>query len=291
MAVVKIGNKLVGDGQSCFLVGEIGINHNGNLEIAKKLIDVAVASGCDAIKFQKRTVDVVYSAEDLAKPRENPFGKTNGDLKKGLEFGLKEFKEINRYCKEKKILWFASCWDEASVDFIDRFNPPCYKIASASLTDKNLLLHTKKKGKPLILSTAMSTLAQIKKAVALLGKKNLIILHCVATYPTEDHELHLRVIQTLKKQFPDILVGYSGHGYGTTPAVCAVALGACVVERHITLDRAMWGSDQAASLEPVGLAHMIKNIRRLELALGDGVKRVLDSEVPIMRKLRRKQNF
>src|SRR5271170_1592778 len=179
---VKIGNKLVGDGQPCYVIAEIGINHNGDIDLAKKLISVAVGSGCDAVKFQKRTIDVVYSAEELAKPRESPFGETNGDLKRGLEFGEEEYREIDRYCGEVKIDWFASCWDEASVDCIAKFNVPCFKIASASLTDDNLLRHTRKVGKPILLSTGMSTLNEVDHAVQILGKEELILLHACSTY-------------------------------------------------------------------------------------------------------------
>ncbi len=291
MGAVKIGNKYVGEGHPCFVVAEIGINHNGSLDIAKRLIDTAVEGGANAIKFQKRTVGVIYTPEELAKSRENPFGPTNGDLKRGLEFGQKEYEIINGYCWEKGILWFASCWDKGSVDFIDEFNPVCYKIASPCLTDENLLRHTRSKGKPIILSTGMSTLEQIRRAVEILGRDDLILLHCVATYPTPDNELNLKVIPTLQKEFPDIPIGYSGHGYGTTMGVAAAVLGACVVERHITLDVSMWGSDQSASLEPWKFKLMAGNIRRLEKAMGNGEKRVLDSEIPILRKLRRKTDF
>lgn len=290
--VVKIGNKWIGEGYPCFVVAEIGINHNGSLEITKKLIDMAVEGGVDAVKFQKRTIEVIYTPEELAKPRDNPFGPTNGDLKRGLEFGRKEYEFINDYCREKGILWFASCWDEGSVDFIDEFNPVCYKIASPCLTDENLLRHTRLKGKPILLSTGMSMLEQIRRAVEILGRRDdLILLHCVATYPTPDNELNLKVIQTLQKEFPDIPIGYSGHGYGATMAVVAAALGACVVERHITIDRSMWGSDQAASIELANLKLMVGNIRRLDVALGDGIKNIIESEVPIMEKLRRKTDF
>jgi len=282
---VKIGDYLIGEGQSCFVIAEIGINHNGEIETAKKLIDVAVRSGADAVKFQKRTVDVVYTAEELARPRENPFGPTNGDLKQGLEFGVEEYKEIDRYCKEKGILWFASCWDEGSVDFIDQFDVPCYKIASASLTDDNLLRHTKSKGKPIILSTGMSTLEEIAHAVEIL-KGDLVMLHCTSTYPSADDELNLKMIPRLKELF-GCPVGYSGHEVGVFPSVMAVSLGACVVERHVTLNRAMWGSDQAASLEPRGLELLVKYIRTWPTVLGNGEKIVYESEKPILSKLRR----
>jgi N-acetylneuraminate synthase len=286
MTEIKLGNTLVGDGCPCYVIAEIGINHNGDIDIAKKLIDVAAASGCGAVKFQKRTIDVVYSAEELGRPRESPFGTTNGDLKYALEFGLEQYREIDRYCKERKIDWFASCWDEASVDFIDQFNVSCYKIASATLTDDNLLRHTRAKGRPILLSTGMSTLAQIDHAVGVLGKQNLILLHTCSTYPAQYEELNLRVIPVLHERY-GVPVGYSGHETGLSTSIATIALGACVVERHITLDRAIWGSDQAASVEPQGLAHMVRDIRLVETALGDGVKRLGEREEPIMKKLRR----
>jgi N-acetylneuraminate synthase len=287
MAEVKIGSRWVGDHHSCFVIAEIGINHNGDVEIAKKLVEAAEDVGCDAVKFQKRTIDVVYSAEELAKPRENPFGPTNGDLKRGLEFGEAQYREIDRFCREKEILWFASCWDEAAVDFVDRFQPSCYKIASASLTDDGLLRHTRAKGKPILLSTGMSTLEQIDHAVDVLGKKDLVLLHTTSTYPSDVHDLNLRCIPMLRQRY-GIPVGYSGHETGVVSSVAAVVLGACVVERHITLDRAMWGSDQAASLGVSGFAKMIQHIRYCEPALGDGVKRVYPAEVSVQKKLRRK---
>jgi N-acetylneuraminate synthase len=287
MADGMIGNKKIGDGKPCYIIAEIGINHNGDINIAKKLIDLAAFAGCDAVKFQKRTIDVVYSAEELAKPRENPFGTTNGDLKYGLEFGQQEYQEIDRYCKEKNVSWFASCWDEGSVDFIDQFDVPCYKIASASITDDGLLRHTKAKGKPIIMSTGMSTLEQIDHAVDVLGKDNLIILHTTSTYPATYEELNLTVIPVLKKRY-NLPVGYSGHESGIASSVAAVALGACIVERQITLDRAMWGSDQAASLGPSGVIKMVNEIRLVETSMGDGVKKVFATEEPIIKKLRRK---
>ena len=287
MTSVLIGNKKVGDGQPCFIVAEIGINHNGDINIAKKLIDLAAFAGCDAVKFQKRTVDVIYSEEELAKPRESPFGTTNGDLKYGLEFGLKEYKEINKYCRDKKIIWFASCWDEGSVDFIDQFKVPCYKIASASLTDDELLKYTRAKGKPIILSVGMSTLAQVDHAIKVLGKKDLIILHTCSAYPSEYDELNLKVIPALRERY-NLPVGYSGHETGLPSSSAAVAIGACVIERHITLERSMWGSDQAASLGTSGIIRLVRDIRIVETALGDGIKRVVEREIPIIGKLRRK---
>ena len=284
---VKIGNREVGHGQPTFIMAEIGINHNGDLDIARQLIDVAAAIDCDAVKFQKRTIDVVYTPEELARPRESPFGTTNRELKEGLEFGFDEYKEIDRYCKDRGITWFASCWDEGSVDFIEQFAPPCCKIASASLTDDPLLRHVRQTGRPIILSTGMSTMAQIRHAVEVLGEDDLILMHCTSTYPSKPHELNLRVIQSLQAEF-SCPVGYSGHEVGLQTTLAAVVLGACAIERHITLDRAMmWGSDQAASVEPHGFARLVRDIRVIETALGDGVKRVYESELPIMAKLRR----
>lgn len=283
---VKIGNRWVGDGEPCFVVAEIGINHNGDLHIARKLVSAAVETGCDAVKFQKRTIGVVYTSEELSRPRESPFGTTNGDLRHGLEFGSEEYQAIDEYCTLNNILWYASCWDEASVDFIEQFNPPCYKIASACLTDDNFLRYHRKMGRPIILSTGMSTLEQIDHAVEVLGKEDLILLHCVSTYPAKPSELNLRVISTLRERY-GVPVGYSGHEVALAPSLAATALGACMVERHITLDRAMWGSDQAASVEPQGFRRLVRDIHMIETAMGSGVKQVLSGEVPIMRKLRR----
>jgi len=286
MKDVTIGSTIVGEKRPCYVIAEIGINHNGDIDLAKKLIDVARTAGCNAVKFQKRTVEVVYTPEELAKPRENPFGPTNGDLKRGLEFDLAAYQEIDRYCKEVGIHWFASCWDEASVDFIDQFDVPCYKIASASLTDDNLLNHTRDKGRPIILSTGMSTLEEIDHAVELLGKNSLIILHATSTYPAHYGELNLRMIPVLRQRY-GVPVGYSGHETGIPSSVAAASIGACVIERHITMDRAMWGSDHAASLEPSGITRLVRDIRLVESAMGNGVKRVIEREKPILKKLRR----
>lgn len=283
---VKIGDRIVGDDHPCYVIAEIGINHNGSLDIARKLIDEAAASGCDAIKFQKRTVDIVYTPQELAMPRENPFGPTNGDLKRGLEFGLKEYKEIDSHCRSKKLTWFASCWDEKSVDFMEQFDPPCYKIASASLTDESLLKYHRSKGRPIILSTGMSDMKMIENAVNILGTDNLIIMHCTSTYPSKTEELNLKGISALRQRF-DVPIGYSGHEVGLYTTFAAVVLGACVVERHITLDRAMWGSDQAASVEIQGVKRLVVDIKTWEAAKGDGNIRVYETEVPIIKKLRR----
>lgn len=287
MKNIKIRDKLIGDGQPVFIIAEIGINHNGDVEIAKKLIDIAKEAGCDAVKFQKRTVDIVYTKEELEKPRESPFGTTNGDLKRALEFGERQYGEVDRYCKEKDIIWFASPWDEKSVDFLEKFNVPAYKIASASLTDDNLLKHVKATKKSVILSTGMSTVEQIDHAIKTIGTENLAIMHCTSTYPSKLEELNLRVINFLKQKY-NVPIGYSGHEVGINPSVIAVVEGACIIERHITIDRSMWGSDHAASLEPTGLQKMVRDIRSIPTILGDGKKIVYDSEIPIMKKLRRK---
>ena len=286
MTEVVLGDRAVGDGHRCLVVAEIGINHNGDIQNAKKLIDVASLAGCEVVKFQKRTIEVVYTPEELAKPRESVFGATNGDLKRALEFGLAEYREIDAYSRSKPIAWTASCWDQASVDFIDQFDPPFYKIASASLTDDALLRHTRAKGKPIVLSTGMSTLEQIDHAVEVLGEQDLVLLHTCSAYPSTYEDLNLRAIPALRARY-GVPVGYSGHETGIASSVAAVALGACLVERHITLDRAMWGSDQAASLEPNGITRVVRDIRLVEQALGDGVKTVRPSEIPVMQKLRR----
>jgi N-acetylneuraminate synthase len=283
---VRVGNKLVGDDQPCYIVAEIGINHNGDVDVAKRLISVAVAANCDAVKFQKRTVDVVYTAEELDRPRESPFGTTNGELKYGLEFGLDEYRELDAYCRSTNMPWFASCWDEASVDFIDQFDVPCYKIASASLTDDNLLRHARSKGKPIIMSTGMSTTAEIDHAVEVVGTQDLVLLHACSTYPADYEELNLRAIPVMRARY-GVPVGYSGHETGIPSSVASVVLGGCCVERHITLDRAMWGTDQAASLEPNGITRLVRDVRLVERSMGDGVKRVFEREYPVIKKLRR----
>ena len=286
MSTVKIGNKQLGPGQPCYVIAEIGINHNGDIDLAKRLISVAVAAGCDAVKLQKRTVDVVYTEKELSQPRPNPFGDTNGDLKRGLEFGHEDYAEIDSFCKQVKIDWFVSPWDEASVDFVEKFHPPVYKIASASLTDDNLLKHVRKTGKPVIASTGMSTYDEIDHAVKVLGKENLILMHTTSTYPAKYEQLNLRAIPAMIERY-NIPVGYSGHETGIPTTVAASVLGACCVERHITMDRAMWGSDQAASLEPNGISRLVRDIRLCEQSMGDGVKRVYEEEIPVMKKLRR----
>ena len=282
---VKVGNKVIGHGLPCFVIAEIGINHNGCVKTAKKLIDIAVSSGCDAVKFQKRTVDFVYTSEELAMPRPNPFGETNGALKRGLELKFEDYEEINEYCMKKGIMWFASCWDKNSVDFIEYFNPPCYKIASATLTNDDLLRHTVSKGKPILLSTGMSTMQEIDHALKVINSENVILYHCTSTYPTDPQESNLLAIQTFINKY-DYPIGYSGHERGLTPTILSVALGACSIERHITLDRTMWGSDHAASLEPTGLFRLTRDVRAIPVLFGDGQKVVYNSEKPIIKKLR-----
>lgn len=287
MKHITIGNRRVGENEPCYLIGEIGINHNGDVAIARSLIDKAVQFGFEAVKFQKRTVDIVYTAEELARSRESPFGETNGDLKRALEFGEAEYKEIDAYCREKGIQWFCSPWDERSVDFLEPFNPICYKIASASLTDHNLLRHLKATGRPIIASTGMSTIDEIDAAVEILRGSEFMLMHTTSAYPSADEELNLQVINSLRTRY-EVPIGYSGHEVGVIPSVlAAAACGACAVERHITLDRSMWGSDQAASLEPRGMELMSKYIRLWSVVQGDGVKRLLDTEVPVKGKLRR----
>lgn len=279
---------------SCYIVAEIGINHNGAMDTTKSLIAEAKKAGCDAVKFQKRTVDVVYTAEELGRPRENPFGPTNGDLKRGLEFGKAQYDEIDTYCREVGIEWYASPWDEASVDFLMNYDLPYLKLASASVTDRDLLLHCVATGKPLLISTGMCDMPMIHKVVDTVrgaGGTIACLYHCTSTYPAKVEELNLSGIKTLQKEFPNIPVGYSGHEAGMVTSVLATAMGAASVERHITLDRAMWGSDQAASLEIAGLKRMVRDIRVFETARGDGVIHFYDSEKPIAEKLRRKSTI
>ena len=283
---VVIGNKTVGDDFPCFIIAEIGINHNGSVDLAKKMIDEAVEAGCDAVKFQKRTVTKVYTPEELDVYRPNYYGSTNRDLKLGLELGYDEYCEIDRYCKSKNIMWFASCWDLDSVDFIEQFDVPCHKVASAMLTDDNFLLKLKSIGKPVLMSTGMSTMEEIRHAVDLLGEDNIVLFHCTSTYPTAHQEINLRVIEELRREF-SCPIGYSGHERGLLPSILSVQLGASAVERHITTDRTLWGSDQAASLEPEGLRRMVRDIREVKIVLGDGKKVVYDSEIPVKNKLRK----
>ena len=284
--IVKIGNRHIGEGQPAFIIGEIGLNHNGDIKIAKKLIDVAMLAGCDAVKFQKRTPELCVPPEQRNLMRETPWGiMSYMDYRYRVEFGQKEYAEIDRYCKEKDIIWFASCWDESSVDFMEQFEPACYKIASAALTNDQLIRSHVSKGRPIILSTGMSTMDEIKHAVSLLDPDKFLLAHCTSSYPCKPEELNLQMIKTLSSEF-DCPIGYSGHEVGLQTTYAAVVLGASFVERHITLDRAMWGSDQAASVEPPGLMRLIRDIRIIEKGMGDGLKRVYDSELGMIKRLR-----
>lgn len=284
---VSIGGKLVGKGHPCYIIGEIGINHNGDLDVAKKLIDIAAVFGCDAVKFQKRTPELCVPPEQRDVKRETPWGvMTYLEYRHRVEFDEAGYAQIDAHCKEKGIHWFASCWDEPSVEFMEKFSPPCYKVASASLTDNALLKKKAETGRPMILSTGMSTMEEIERAVSILPKDRLIITHATSTYPCKPSEINLRMMETLRKKF-DVPVGYSGHEVGLQISIAAATLEAAVIERHITLDRTMWGTDQAASLEPTGLSKLVRDIRVVEQALGDGVKKVYESELPIRKKLRR----
>jgi len=286
--VVELGGRKVGEGEPVFVIAEVGINHNGSLELARKLIDGAVLAGADAVKFQKRTPELCVPREQWELERDTPWGRmTYIDYRRKVEFGEREYAAIDRHCKERGILWFASCWDEAAVDFMERFEPPCYKIASASLTDHGLLRHKRATGRPLVLSTGMSTLAEIDEAVTAVGRQDLLLAHATSTYPCPVAELNLRMLATLERLYPGCPIGYSGHEVGLATTWAAVALGATFVERHITLDRAMWGSDQAASVEIGGFMRLVSNIRDIQRALGDGIKRVYPSELGPLQKLRR----
>ena len=285
---INLGNRRVGDGHPAYIIAEVGINHNGDIAIAKKIIDAAVHAGADAVKFQKRTPEISTPPEQQTQMRETPWGYiTYLHYRYKVEFNEEQYREIDRYCEEKKIDWLVSVWDEPSVDFMQRFETPAYKIPSASLTDHNLLKYVRKTGRPLIISTGMSTLKQIHRAVDVIGNENLLIMHCTSTYPCEPEELNLNMIGTLRKEFPQNPIGYSGHEVGLVPSAVAIALGASAIERHITLDRAMWGSDQAASVEPGGFERLVKYIRVTEASLGDGVKKVYESEMNSLKRLRR----
>ena len=288
---IKIGNHLVGDGHPAYVIAEIGINHNGELDIAKKMIDAAVHAGANAVKFQKRTPDVATPFEQKNQMRETPWGYiTYLEYRHKVEFNEEQYREIDDYCRERKIDWMVSLWDEPSVDFMEKFDTPAYKVPSASLTDFNLIRKARATGRPLILSSGMSTMEQIKKGIEVAGEKDLVMMHCTSTYPCEPEELNLKMVETLRREFPNLPIGYSGHEVGLVPTAIAIAFGACMVERHLTLDRAMWGSDQAASVEPAGFERLVKYIRVTEASLGDGVKRVYESEKGSMKKLRRVVN-
>jgi N-acetylneuraminate synthase len=286
---VRIGDRSVGAGHPCFVVAEIGINHNGDVNLAKKLIDIARGAGCDAVKFQKRDIELCYTQEELATPRESPWGKTNGEQKRGLEFNQEAYVEIDRHCREVGMMWTASPWDEPSVDFLEQFNPPFYKIPSARVRGEDeFLRYVRSKGRPVVMSTGACDEDAIRHAVNIVGEENLVLMHCVLTYPAAEGTLNLRMIETLKSWFPNVPIGYSGHEVGLPTSVMAAVLGAAMVERHITTSRAIYGSDQAASMEPAGITTLVRDIRMWERERGDGQKTVLPGELANFEKLRRK---
>jgi len=272
---------------SIFITAEIGINHNGDLSIAKDLIDIAEDAGANAVKFQKRTIDRVYTKEMLDGPRESPWGTTQRDQKEGLEFDLEEYQEIDKYCQEKGIEWFASAWDLESQKFLDQFDLKYNKIASAMIVYEDLLKMVASEGRHTFISTGLSTLEDIDKAVKIFRDSNcpFELMHCVSTYPMKDEDANLRMIETLRNRY-DCNIGYSGHEVGLAVSYAAAALGITSLERHVTLDRAMYGSDQASSVEPIGFGALVGAVRKIEDAMGDGNKHILDDEVPIARKLR-----
>jgi N-acetylneuraminate synthase len=285
---IKVGNRMVGDGHPVFIIAEIGINHNGSLDIAKKLIQGAKAAGADAVKFQKRTPEICVPKDQWNIERDTPWGRmTYIDYRYKVEFSKEDYADIDKFCKEKSIVWFASCWDEEAVDFMEQFDVPIYKTASAILTDINLLQKHKTLCKPVMISTGMSTMEEIEEAVKVFENKNHLIAHSTSTYPCPNEELNLKMITTLREKYPNTPIGYSGHETGLAPTWAAVALGSSFVERHITLDRAMWGSDQAASVEINGFNRLVRNIRDIEIALGDGIKKVYPSEMGARAKLRK----
>ena len=284
----RIGDRLIGPGQPVYVIGEIGINHNGDLRTALALIEAARAAGMDAVKFQKRTPEVCTPRDQWEIERDTPWGRmTYLEYRHRVEFSAEDYRQIDEYCHEIGIDWFASPWDVESVDFLGGYNQPAYKVASACLTDDVLLRAMRATDKTVILSTGMSTPDQIRHAVEVLGSRNIILCHATSTYPAPPEQLNLRMIETLAAEYPNVPVGYSGHEVGLQTTLCAVALGAVLVERHITLDRAMWGSDQSASVEPEGMRRLVRDIRVLEASLGDGVKQIYTGELSAMKKLRR----
>jgi len=310
---VWLENVAVSRTKPVFFVAEIGLNHNGYIEVAKKLIDAAADAGAQAVKFQKRNIPLVFSDEDLAKPKivprdilENAIKRgalpkesierlvksdfkntTNGDSRYAREFNESEYRELFDHAKNKGVLFFASAWDQDSIDFLEKFNPPCHKVASAMLTDKDFLRKIRQTGRPVIVSTGMSTLEDVKKALAVLGERNVILLHTVSTYPARDIDLNLRAIPKFRRYFPMVQIGYSGHEQGIAPSVAASVMGARLIERHITLDKKMYGTDQAASLEPHEFKDLVQTVRLISSAIGTGVKSVIEGEVPIMKELRK----
>jgi N-acetylneuraminate synthase len=287
----RLGDRLVGAAHPVYITGEIGINHNGELTNAFALIDQAAAAGCDAVKFQKRTPEVCTPRDQWDIERDTPWGRmTYIDYRHRVEFGEEDYRQIDAHARSRGISWFASPWDVEAVDFLEQFDVPAHKVASASLTDDELLRRLRATGRTVILSTGMSTPKQIRHAVEVLGSDNIVLCHATSTYPARPNELNLRMIHTLQGEFPNVPIGYSGHETGLQTTLAAVALGAVFVERHITLDRALWGSDQAASVEPPGLQRLVRDIRIISQSLGDGVKKIYDGELVAMKKLRRVQS-
>jgi len=284
---MKIGNKKLSIDKPSYIIGEIGINHNGSLKIAKELIDIAANAGCDAVKFQKRNPEIAVPDHQKNVMRETPWGYiTYLDYKYKVEFEKKEYDQIDKYCKMKKIDWFASCWDIDSVDFINNYDPPAHKIASASITHKDLISKIRDSKKPILMSSGMSTIEEIKNSISILNQNEMCLMHTNSTYPSPLNELNLNAIKTYIDMFPDYIIGYSGHETGLIPTIASVALGARVIERHITIDRSMWGTDQSASVEPQGLKYLVDNIRAVEKSLGDGIKKVSEGEKKMRLKLR-----
>ncbi|RPI02402.1 MAG: N-acetylneuraminate synthase [Calditrichaeota bacterium] len=288
---IKLGQIWLGENMPPFIIAEIGINHNGSLEIAKKMIDGAVNAGCHAVKFQKRTPELCVPKDQWFIKRHTPWGEmTYIDYRMRMEFNGEEFTEIDRYCRGKGIIWFASCWDEPSVDFIERFDTPLHKAPSAMLTNLPLLSAMKKTGRPLMLSSGMSTLEEIDAAVEYVSEKNLLLAHSTSSYPCPDPEINLLMVNSLKKRYPEAIIGYSGHDVDTLPSIVAAVLGATFIERHVTLDKTLWGTDQSASLNMDELVLMIQSIHRANLFMGDGIKRIYPSEMKSLMKLRPSQN-
>lgn len=288
MSSIEIKSRLVGEGEPTFIIAEIGINHNGDMNNVYQLIDLAKDAGCDAVKFQKRTPELAVPKNQWNVVKDTPWGSmTYIEYKNRLELSVDQYSEIDRYCEEKNIIWFASCWDEQAVEDLAQLNIPCFKVASASLTDHKTIKKMLRYDIPIIMSTGMSTVEEINETLSLFNNKSIGLLHTTSAYPCPPEELNLLMIKTLLSQYPKHVIGYSGHETGLVTTSVAVAYGAKIIERHITLDRAMWGTDQSASLAPNGLRSMVGHIRSVEKAIGDGIKKVYNSEIPIREKLRR----
>jgi N-acetylneuraminate synthase len=286
-STVLVGDRPIGPGSPTYVVAEIGINHNGDVEIAKQLIDMAANSGCDAVKFQKREVDIVYPPEILDAPRESPWGTTQRDQKEGLEFGRAEFDEIDRHCKERGIDWFASAWDTVSLEFVETYDPPHHKVPSALITSEEMVTAIAACGRHTYISTGLSEWEDVDRAVDVFRRHDtpFTLMHCVGTYPMQDEEANLGAMLSLAERY-GAPVGFSSHEKGLIGSVTAAALGAVALERHVTLDRAMYGSDQAASLERRGIELLVRDVRELPVIMGDGEKRLTERERPVAEKLR-----